>query len=256
MYNFSGISARSTLSFVGLVIVAGAGAYYYFVYLPESEGKPEKAVQAPVKPPIIAKKSQMIAQPPVVQSPPAASAVPAAPMASAPVVAPVQIASAPPQMPVPEQVHKAVKPEPVVQKPVPKKRKVKSRPVQPSKASKPPSVPAKRQEITPPVPVVFPEPVAAVAEPTIITPKYNDMLTAALRGDLEGVRQLLEMGRWVDKPGSSGLTPLMAGVMNRDTQMVQLLLEHGAEPTVQALKLAQKNKDASMVSLLQQHSAQ
>jgi len=64
------------------------------------------------------------------------------------------------------------------------------------------------------------------------------------------------MGRWVDKPGASGLTPLMAGVMNRDIQMVELLLEHGAEPTAQALDLARKHKDAAMVSLLQQHSAQ
>ncbi|MGC2047138.1 MAG: ankyrin repeat domain-containing protein [Gallionella sp.] len=255
MLKFSGISSRSFIVLAGLFIVAGAGAYYYFVFLPESESKPAKVAQTPFKPPMIVKKPPNVAKAPVVQGPPAASAVPAAPVASAPVAAPVQLASAPPQTPVPVQKPETVKPEPVEQKPVPKKPKVKSRPVKSAKTSKPPSVPEKYQQITPPVSVMLPEPVATAAEPTIITPKYNDMLTAALRGDLDGVRQLLEMGRWVDKPGSSGLTPLMAGVMNRDTQMVQLLLEHGAEPTVQALKLAQKNKDAAMASLLQQHGA-
>ena len=246
MANFRGLSVRPIAALGVLAIVAGAGAYYFYVYLPETESKPAKAVQAPVKPP-------KIAQPPLVQSPPAASAVPAAAEHSAPVAAPEQLASAQSLMPVPEQKPEWEKPEPVVRKPAPKKSRIKSRPVQPTKTSKP-SVPAKRQQITPPVPMVFPEPVVAAAEPRIITPKYNDMLTAVLRGDKDAVQQLLDLGRWVDKPGPSGLTPLMAGVINRDAQMVQLLLEHGAEPTAQALKLARKNKDADMVLLLEQHS--
>jgi len=256
MINFSGISPRSILSFVGLLLVLGAGVYYYFVYLPESESKPVNSAQAPVKPPMVVKQPPNVTIPPVEQVPPAASAVTVATVTSVPVAASTQIASSPSQISVTEQKPEAVKPEPVVQKPVPKKHKVKSRPIGPAKTNKLPSVPAKRQETTPPVPVVIPEPVMAAAEPTIISPKYNDMLTPALRGDLDGVRQLLEMGRWVDKPGASGLTPLMAGVMNRDIQMVELLLEHGAEPTAQALDLARKHKDAAMVSLLQQHSAQ
>ena len=246
MLNFRGLSVRSIIALAGLAIVIGAGAYYFYVYLPETESKPAKAAQAPVKP-------TKLAKPPLVRSQPTASAVPAAAELPAPVAAPGQLASAPPQMPVPVQQPESVKPEPVVQKPAPKKSRIKSRPVQPAKASKP-SVPAKRQQITPPVPMVLPEPVVAAAESTIITPKYNDILTASLRGDKDGVRQLLDLGRWVDKPGSSGLTPLMAGVMNRDTQMVQLLLEHGAEPSAQALDLARKNKDAAMVLLLEQHS--
>jgi ankyrin repeat protein len=88
-----------------------------------------------------------------------------------------------------------------------------------------------------------------------ITPKYNDMMTAVLRGDREAAKQLLDLGWWVDKPSANGITPLMAAVMNRDTQMVQLLLEHGAEPSAQALKLARKNKDAATASLLEQKGA-
>ena len=246
MVNFRGLSLRSVVVLTGLVIVIGAGAYYFYVYLPETESKPAKAVQAPVKSPKLAK-------PPLVQSLPTASAVPAVAASSVPVAAPVQLTSAAPQIPVTEQKPESVKTKPEEKKPAPKKPKVKSRPVQPTKASKP-GVPPKRQQITPPVPMVIPESAVAAAEPSIITLKYNDMLTAALRGDKDGVMQLLDMGRWVDKPGPSGLTPLMAGVMNRDTEMVQLLLEHGAEPTAQALKLARKNKDAAMVLLLEQHS--
>jgi len=188
-----------------------------------------------------------------VQNPPTASVVPAVPVATAPVTVPVQLALESPQTPVPEQKPEMLKPKPIEQKPLPKKPKVKPRSVKKAKASQT-SLPEKLQQISTPIPMVIPEPVATATVPTINVPKYNDMLTAALRGDKNAVQQLLDLGRWVDKPGASGLTPLMAAVMNRDIQMVQLLLEHGAEPTVQALKLAQKHKDAAIVSLLQEHA--
>ena len=245
MVNFRGLSVSPIVALGVLAIVAGAGAYYYFVYLPETEIKPATVVQAPVKSRIVAKKTQKIAKP-------TASAVPAVAVASAPVAAPVQLASVTTQLPVPAQKPEPVKTKTVVRKPAPKKTKAKSRPVQPVEEIKP-TVPEKSQQILPAVPMVLPEPVVAAAVPRIITPKYNDMLTAVLRGDKEGVKQLLDLGRWADKPGTSGLTPLMAGIMNRDTQIVQLLLERGAEPTVQALNLAKKNKDSAIVSLLEQH---
>jgi ankyrin repeat protein len=91
--------------------------------------------------------------------------------------------------------------------------------------------------------------------PNAITPKYNDVMTAVLRGDKEAVRELLDLGWWVDKPSANGITPLMAAVMNQDAPMVQLLLDHGAEPSVQALNLARKNKDAASASLLEQKGA-
>src|SRR3989338_8310824 len=104
------------------------------------------------------------------------------------------------------------------------------------------------------------EPAAdATAEPASqrrgVTPKYNDIMTAVLRGDREAVKQLLDLGWWVNKPGEDGFTPLMAAVMNRDAQMVQLLLEYGAEPSTQALSLARKNKDASTALLLERKGA-
>lgn len=101
-------------------------------------------------------------------------------------------------------------------------------------------------------------PVAATDPPQNrgpITPKYNDVMTAVLRGDREAAKELLELGWWVDKPSANGVTPLVAAVMNRDAQMVQLLLEHGAEPTSQALRLARKNKDAATAALLEQKGA-
>ncbi len=251
MVNFSGASSRQILALVALVIVAGAGAYYYYVYLPENESTPARVVQTPVKRPITVQKP-VIAKPDPEQIKPTASAVPAT-VASGPVAAPLQLATVPPKVTSPEPKPESVQAEPEVKKTVAKKPRVKSQPVRPAKASKS-SAPPTSQQLTQPVPLVLPEPVPAAADLVVTTPKYNDMLTAALRGDREAVQQLLELGRWVDKPGESGLTPLMAAIMNKDALMVQLLLEHGAEPTVQALDLARKNKDSAIVTLLEKHS--
>jgi len=77
---------------------------------------------------------------------------------------------------------------------------------------------------------------AALAKlgPPAVTPRYNDVMTAVLYGDRAAVSQLLELGRWVDKPDSNGLTPLMAAVLGRDAEMVELLLMRGADPNRQA----------------------
>jgi ankyrin repeat protein len=149
-----------------------------------------------------------------------------------------------------------VKPKPAVKRSAPKKPRVQKLP--PVKVGSGTDVAATSQQLTSPLPAVLPD--SGVAnEPAVVakidTPKYNDLLTAVLRSDKDAVRQLLDMGRWVDKPGSSGLTPLLAAVMNEDAQMVKLLLDHGAEPNAQALKLARKNKDAATVLLLEQRGA-
>lgn len=120
------------------------------------------------------------------------------------------------------------------------------------------SVPVAPAEPAPaPVPVepVLAAPVEPAPEPNVITPKYNDIVTAVLRGDRDAAKELLDLGWWVDKPSDSGITPLMAAVMNRDTEMVQMLLEYGAEPTLQALNLARKNKDTATALLLEQKGA-
>ena len=252
MVSFSGISSRSILAVIVLVMVAGAAAYYYLVYLPETESKPATVVQATAKPTTAAKKPVNVSKPSGVQNPPIASAVPAIPVAVAPASVPVKPVLDKQPTPVSEQKSVKLKPEPAAQKPVQVKRKTRSQTVKKAKASQT-RLPEKPQQMSAPIPAVISEPVAIATSPTINVPKYNDMLTAALRGDKDAVQQLLDLGRWVDKPGASGLTPLMGAVMNRDIQMAQLLLEHGADPTAQTLKLAQENKDAAMVSLLQQH---
>lgn len=67
-----------------------------------------------------------------------------------------------------------------------------------------------------------------------VSPKYNDVMTAVLYRDRGAVGQLLDLGRWVDKPDTNGLTPLMAAVMMGDAEMAALLLERGADPQQQA----------------------
>jgi hypothetical protein len=259
MFNLRGISIRM-IAAGGLAILAGGGAYYYYVYLPQMEQESAMAAQKAAKPPARVKAPK----PPVAPAPKAASAVPAVselpvPASGVAVAAPVQPAITTPGnvaiatqvqslKPALEPAPEPVKAKTAAKKPAPKKPRIKT----------PPTRLAPSQQTTQPLPAVLPESGVAVEPapaPRIVTPKYNDVLTAVLRSDREGVKQLLDMGRWVDKPGSSGLTPLMAAVMNRDTQMVELLLDRGAVPGPQALKLARKNKDDATVSLLERHGA-
>ena len=82
-------------------------------------------------------------------------------------------------------------------------------------------------------------------------------MTAVLKPDREGVAELLDLGRWVDKPDSNGVTPLQAAVRNRDVPMTELLLKRGANVNasgpdgVTALAIARANGDAAMASRLQ-----
>lgn len=267
-----------------LAIAAAGGAYYFLVYQPQMESE-AAAAKVPV-----AKKPQPAPPPPVAKP---VIAQPAAPVPSVPAVVPEKqqsvVAQAPVvPVPVPEISAKPVKHEPVAKILKPKKRKAaaKSKQVpeqvatseqkvkleskldvkdasQPASSQpqdmllKPaylPVEPAPVPAAVEPVPVAPVEP-APVPVPSVITPKYNDIMTAVLRGDREAAKELLELGWWADKPSADGITPLMAAVMNRDTQMVQLLLEYGAEPTAQALKLAQKNNDTATAMLLEQKGA-
>lgn len=134
--------------------------------------------------------------------------------------------------------------------------------------------PASRQQATPmgapalaprvpaaPTGASSPAPRALVAElrrlgPPAVTPRFNDVMTAVLYADQAAVAQLLDLGRWVDKPDSSGLTPLMAAVLARDADMVQVLLARGADPSLQApggdvaLDMARQNGDGASEALL------
>jgi len=288
----SGFFKALLAAVAGLVIAVGAsGAYFYYNYLPQIEkefaGAMQEAmktvdVKAPEKPPVVKSFAQ---RPPAVLAVTAASAVPAIPPVSpqpkiaAPIPASPEVPSKPavsapnnvapttlaqPHKPDVEDAPQPVKPKSEVRKSMPKKTRVKAPSAPPVKKVIEPDVPESAQQTAPLLPVILPDPGVAVsptldpsppAEPVIVVPKYNDMLTAVLRGDRDAVKQLLDMGRWVDKPGSSGMTPLMGAVMNHDAEMVKLLLEHGAEPSSQALKQARKNKDAASALLLERHGA-
>jgi len=269
-----------------LAIAATGGAYYFLVYQPQMESE-AAAAKAPV-----AKKPQPAPPPPAAKP---VIAQPAAPVPSVPVVVPEKqpsvVAQAPVvPVPVPEMSAKPVKHEPVAKTLKSKKRKAAAKSKQVDKpeqvatseqkvkleskldvqgASQPASLQPQDVLLKPAYPPVEPAPVPVAVEtapvapvepapvpvPSVITPKYNDIMTAVLRGDREAAKELLELGWWADKPSADGITPLMAAVMNRDTQMVQLLLEYRAEPTAQALKLAQKNNDTATATLLEQKGA-
>ena len=123
-----------------------------------------------------------------------------------------------------------------------------------------------RRRISRPAALPAPAPTPAVATapaaaPAVITPKYNDVMTAVMVGDEGAVTQLLDLGWWVDKRSSHGFTPLMAAVMNRNARMVQTLLARGADPNAQgpggvtALRLARERNDAVSAALLEQLGA-
>lgn len=144
------------------------------------------------------------------------------------------------------------------------------KPAYPSDEPATSSAPSEPVSVPPAEPAPLPAPMPASPEPAeslqvapvqagpvsgVITPKYNDIMTAVLRSDRQAAKELLDLGWWVDKPSASGVTPLMAAVMNRDAEMVRLLLEYGAEPTAQALRLARKNKDTATAALLEEKGA-
>ena len=95
----------------------------------------------------------------------------------------------------------------------------------------------------------------------MITPKFNDVMSAVIDGDEAAVTQLLDLGWWVDKRSSVGYTPLMAAAMRRNTGIAQLLLSRGADPNARGpngatgLSLARERNDSATVALLEQHGA-
>ena len=109
-------------------------------------------------------------------------------------------------------------------------------------------------------PVVAPERPYQAPPENVITPKFNDVMTAVLRQDQVAVTQLLDLGWWVDKPDPNGFTPLIEAVAMGDAPMAELLLKRGANPNAAArdgsvLQIAKRNRDAAMAELLRRYGA-
>lgn len=82
--------------------------------------------------------------------------------------------------------------------------------------------------------------------------KYNDLMTAVLKGDPAAVSELLALGKWADKPDSRGVTPLTAAVYTGDAKVAELLLKAGANPEA-ALAAARERRNAAMTDLLEKY---
>ena len=130
-------------------------------------------------------------------------------------------------------------------------------------APKPPAMEERKPE---PAPVLSTrpriEPLAAIPpQPSVHSPRFNDIMTAVLYRDRAAVTELLDLGRWPDKRDSNRLTPLMVAAMNGEAGMASLLLERGADPDLQApggltaLDFALQSGDSATAHLLQSRGA-
>src|SRR5207245_702031 len=59
---------------------------------------------------------------------------------------------------------------------------------------------------------------------------FTPLHFAVQRGDLEAVKALLEAGADVDKPTTSGMSPLVLAINNAHYEVAAYLLRHGADP--------------------------
>jgi ankyrin repeat protein len=94
----------------------------------------------------------------------------------------------------------------------------------------------------------------------VVTPKYNDVMTAVMYRDAAAITQLLDLGWWVDRPDTNGVSPLMAAAWNGDAALVQLLLERGADPNGRArggsvLDYAGRSGDGAIIEMLKKAGA-
>jgi uncharacterized RDD family membrane protein YckC len=96
------------------------------------------------------------------------------------------------------------------------------------------------------------QPAVLAAMPAREGPKYNDLMTAVLAADPAAVQELLEFGKWADKPDSNGMTPLAAAALRGDRTSAEALLKAGADPD-RALRIARERRDEAMSSLLEKY---
>lgn len=233
---------------IALVALGGylAGDYMTDAITKTMQEMQEMAGEAPAKPPAAVSKPApkpapaQVAKPETLPAPvPAVKPAAPAPIAQAPAPAAKPAAApAPAAKPAPAPV---AKPETALAaKPAPEK--VAAAPKAPATEERKP-VPLRAEPSSPP--------------PAPVSPRFNDVMTAVLYGDLNSVAQLLDLGRWADKRDANGLTPLMLAVINGNAAMVKLLLERGADPDLQApggataVDFARQRSDAATAQLLQ-----
>jgi uncharacterized RDD family membrane protein YckC len=167
-----------------------------------------------------------------------------APTQTAPAPAPAQTAQAP------VMAQTAVAPVPVVAKPA-AVAVVKPAPVaepKPVEAAKPKAAPVRVAQTAKPQIVPAFEPKMGAG------PKFNDLMTAVLYRDPEGVSELLRLGKWPDKPDGRGATPLMTAVGLGDLRTAEALLRGGANPNL-AMPVAEERRNGDMMSLLKRYGS-
>ncbi|HEY7240380.1 MAG TPA: RDD family protein [Burkholderiales bacterium] len=195
--------------------------------------------------------------------------------------APIAKAPTPPKIDPPKTEAPAPKPTPVAlaqpaPAPVAEPAKPITEPVKPTtEAAK--ALPEPSKTVAEPaktVPKTAPKPKAAVAKqkhaPAVSTVrvanpspatsdfmfgtglKYNDLMTAVVARDAAAVNELLRLGKWVDKPDSSGRTPLMVATAQNDVPTAEALLRGGASPRP-AVRVAEERGNGEMVALLKRY---
>jgi uncharacterized RDD family membrane protein YckC len=234
---------------------------------PASQPAPPVAAATPEAPPAAAPAPKE-----AVPAPPAAASAPAKPAAAPGKPASAEVKPAPPK---PAAAAKAVAASPAKQA-VPAVTPILAPSLSAELVSEPPAdkpqrarriaTPRPAAEAPAPVPAAplpaakVPAPVPAAPPRRVVTPKYNDVMTAVMYRDAAAITQLLDLGWWVDRRDTNGVTPLMAAAWNGDTELVQLLLQRGADPNRRArggsvLDYAGRSGDGLIIEMLKDAGA-
>jgi len=234
---------------------------------PASQPAPPVAAATPEAPPAAAPAPKE-----AVPAPPAAASAPAKPAAAPGKPASAEVKPAPPK---PAAAAKAVAASPAKQA-VPAVTPIPAPSLSAELVSEPPAdkpqrarriaTPRPAAEAPAPVPAAplpaakVPAPVPAAPPRRVVTPKYNDVMTAVMYRDAAAITQLLDLGWWVDRRDTNGVSPLMAAAWNGDAALVQLLLQRGADPNRRArggsvLDYAGRSGDGLIIEMLKDAGA-